>query len=355
MSNIKRAWLISDLHYGMRSNSLEWLDIQTKYFYEWFIPNVKKNIQPGDVLFILGDVFDNRQNTQLLIQDAVISLIEDLIKIFPKIYILVGNHDIYRKNSNDVTSLSCLKYIPNVHLIKEPELMTIQNKKVLMMPWRKDSNAEAETLQEYKNADYLFCHSEIYGVKLNSKVKYDKGNNIDIFKNYKHVYSGHIHFSQKIKHFRFVGNPYEMTRSDSGNQKGIFIVDFVNEKEYFISNEFSPNFIKLNITSLYNTTLKTIKEKFKDNFVDLYVSSAIITKYDVGKFLSILDSSARKIDLQIYEEDSDIDYDDEQEYENFDLFRMTDAYIKNKGYDQDVRKKILKEIRNIYDEHTILE
>lgn len=350
MIKIKRAWIISDLHFGMRSNSREWLDIQERYFYDWFIPMVNKYKIEGDVLFILGDVFDNRQNTQLYTQHIVIKLMEDLKKLFPEIYILVGNHDIFLKSSNEVTSLDCLKYIPDIKIFKEPELMDIQNKSVLMMPWRKDSEAEGETLDKYGGTDYLFCHSEIFGVKLNNKVRYDKGNNIDLFKKFRKVYSGHIHYSQKIKNFTFVGNPYEMTRSDSGNKKGIYVIDFVNDREIFLENDFSPKFLKVNITSLYEKTVEEVKEMFRDNFIDLYVSSSLISKYEIGKLFSLLDSSARKIDPQIYEEEDNINYDEEAEYETFDLFRLTDTYVKNKGYDESVKKRIIKEMKNLYEE-----
>jgi DNA repair exonuclease SbcCD nuclease subunit len=277
---MKRAWLVSDLHFGMRSNSMEWLDIQTDYFYNWFIPTVKKYVLKDDSLFILGDIFDNRQNVQLLVQHTVIKLMEDLSQIFPKIYILVGNHDIYRKHSNEVT-----------------------------------------------------------------------GNDIRIFEKFCKVYSGHIHYSQKLKNFTLIGNPYEMTRSDAGNKKGIYLIDFENDTELFIENTYSPKFMKLNITSIYDKKISDLKKMFDGNFIDLYVSSNIISKYDVGKLLSILDSSARRIEPQIYEEEDNMEYDNETEYKSFNLMDMTEIYIKNKGYEKETGEKIKKEIKNLLEEH----
>jgi DNA repair exonuclease SbcCD nuclease subunit len=348
---MKRAWLISDLHFGMRSNSMEWLDIQTDYFYNWFIPTVKKYVLKDDSLFILGDIFDNRQNVQLLVQHTVIKLMEDLSQIFPKIYILVGNHDIYRKHSNEVTSLDCLKYIPNITIFKKPFTEKIQGKTCFFVPWRKNKEHEFETYEKQKHADYVFCHSEVYGVKMNSKVKNDAGNDIKIFEKFGKVYSGHIHYSQKLKNFTLIGNPYEMTRSDAGNKKGIYLIDFENDTELFIENTYSPKFMKLNITSIYDKKISDLKKMFDGNFIDLYVSSNIISKYDVGKLLSILDSSARRIEPQIYEEEDNMEYDNETEYKSFNLMDMTEIYIKNKGYEKETGEKIKKEIKNLLEEH----
>ena len=38
----KRIWMVSDSHLGCRSNSVLWLKIIEDYFFEFFIPLVKK-------------------------------------------------------------------------------------------------------------------------------------------------------------------------------------------------------------------------------------------------------------------------------------------------------------------------
>ena len=59
---VKRVWILGDLHFGVRSNSVEWLNIQKDFFENVFIPNLKKHYKPGDVLVQVGDTFDNRQS-----------------------------------------------------------------------------------------------------------------------------------------------------------------------------------------------------------------------------------------------------------------------------------------------------
>ena len=63
----KRVFLISDTHFGIRSNSREWMDIIESYFYDFFIPLLKKEGRPGDIIVHCGDTFDSRQSLNLYI------------------------------------------------------------------------------------------------------------------------------------------------------------------------------------------------------------------------------------------------------------------------------------------------
>ena len=39
----KRIWMISDTHFGVRSNSREWMDIIEDYFFNYLIPLLKND------------------------------------------------------------------------------------------------------------------------------------------------------------------------------------------------------------------------------------------------------------------------------------------------------------------------
>ena len=51
--------LISDIHFGRYNSSEERQESMSKYFYEWFIPLVKRELakNPDAVLCCLGDVY----------------------------------------------------------------------------------------------------------------------------------------------------------------------------------------------------------------------------------------------------------------------------------------------------------
>ena len=44
----KRVWVLGDLHFGVRANSVEWLEIQKDFFERLFIPTLVKHVKPGD-------------------------------------------------------------------------------------------------------------------------------------------------------------------------------------------------------------------------------------------------------------------------------------------------------------------
>jgi hypothetical protein len=84
----------------------------------------------------------------------------------------------------------------------------------------------------------MFCHTETRGVQTSPSTKHlhEGGNEVGIFKRFKRVYSGHIHYRQDVENFVLVGNPYHMTRSDRDNQKGIFLLDLESGNHHFFEN-----------------------------------------------------------------------------------------------------------------------
>jgi len=127
--NAKRVWFITDTHLGIRNNSEEWINIHRNYFYEWFIPLIKKNYQEGDILMHLGDVYDSRQSLNLKVLNLGIAIFEDLSDIFKDgIHIICGNHDIFGRSTNEINSLKSLKWIPGVKIYEEPESIQIGDK-----------------------------------------------------------------------------------------------------------------------------------------------------------------------------------------------------------------------------------
>jgi DNA repair exonuclease SbcCD nuclease subunit len=348
----KRIIITSDWHFGIRSNNLDWFEIMKDYHESFFIPWLEENVQEGDVMYHLGDVFDNRQNVNLLIASYAIDLFERLSRIVP-IHIIVGNHDIYRKNTNEVTSVDILKHIPNITIHKEPIVHKYKEAKCLLMPWRRDKEHEQETLAEYKNVDYLFCHSEVKGVRTTSNphVKLEEGNDVNLFKRFKRVYSGHIHYAQRFSNVNFVGNPHHMTRSDRGNKKGIWLLDMETGTESFYENTRSPIFLKYKMSSILDETVETLQEKFSNNFIDLQVSSKFITSCNISTLINLLESHARKIELDIQEEEN-LDVEgfeiDENVSGEFDILNISKTYIDSTSYDEELKERLLKSIKSLY-------
>ena len=189
---VKRIWILGDMHLGVRSSSLEWLEMMKDFYDNQFIPTLLENYQEGDILVQVGDAFDNRQSINIRVLHYAVDLFERLGEILPT-YVIAGNHDIWAKKSNEVSSIDSLKWIPNVQVLKEPKTFNWGGKEVLLMPWRRDSEHEKETLEEYPNSNIVFCHSEVRGIKLNKKVDNFHGVEASSYDRFDAVFSGHIH------------------------------------------------------------------------------------------------------------------------------------------------------------------
>ena len=130
--NAKRIWLISDTHLGVRSNSREWMDIIEDYFRNFFIPLLEKEGKPGDVVVHCGDVFDSRQSINLYVLNKGISIFEDIAKIMP-IYMIIGNHDIFMKYTNEINSLKVFRNVENITVFEEPTHRMFSDKKMFFL------------------------------------------------------------------------------------------------------------------------------------------------------------------------------------------------------------------------------
>lgn len=350
---VKRVWILGDMHLGIRSNSNEWLEIQKNFYENQFIPTLLEHVKPGDILVQVGDAFDNRQSINLKVLSYAVNLFERLGEILP-VHIICGNHDIWAKKSNEITSIDSLKWIPNVQIYKDPELLKWHDKNVLMMPWRRDTEHESDTLAEYPTAEIVFCHSEVRGIYLNNKVKNMHGSDANTFSKYTAVYSGHIHYRQTKGALRMVGTPYELTRSDSGNTKGFDMVDLETMEETFFENRLSPKFVKFNLTTLYNTTLGDFKQHIDNNFVDLFVPSKIATHASLSALINRVQRVAKKLEPNIYQEQDIIDKDlhdmeeIEGEFKSYNILHLFDSYVDALSHDKEMKQKIKDELKNVY-------
>jgi DNA repair exonuclease SbcCD nuclease subunit len=350
----KRVWFITDTHLGVRNNSNEWIDSIREYFFDWFFPLVRKNYQPGDVLFHLGDFFDSRQSINLKVLNLGIEVAEELSAIFKDgVYIIVGNHDIWGKTSNEVNSLKSIKWIPGINILEEPLSMRILDKSFLLMPWRKDHEAESEFLESSAPHDVLCCHADIRGLKFNKFTRVETGASLDEFEKFRRVYSGHIHYAQKAGNINMLGSPYEITRSDMDNVKGITLLNVEDLKETFFVNDFSPKFKRLYFNDILESTQEDLEPIFRNNFVDIMIDPVMSLKAPLNILTDILQSQ-RSLKFHPYDPNQAnslsqqiIDIEGRQ----FNVLDFIKEYIENLEQDQDIKDKMYQSLVKL---HTIV-
>lgn len=275
---MSKILIIGDTHLGLGyPNSVDkWFKVHREYFEDFLLPLVQKELTKDDIIVHCGDLFDNRSVVPINILNYAQDLLEKLSKIC-HIHILIGNHDLYTKSTNDVNTVKLYKYIPNITVYEEPTKIDFFGKSILMLPWVEKKKDQVEILKRFSGCDYLFCHSDLNGAKMHlTSVAHKNADKIDVdeFSGYKNVYSGHIHILQVTKNFTFVGNNFEMDRNDTDNQKGIFIIDTILDEERFVPNNISPRYKKIYIrTESDIDSLESISTK---NYNDLYISNSLL-------------------------------------------------------------------------------
>ena len=349
--NAKRVWFITDTHLGVRNNSNEWIEYIHDYFFNWFFPLIRENWRPGDVLMHLGDYYDSRQSVNLKVLNMGVEIAEEFAKLFPDgVYFIIGNHDIWGKSSNDINSLKSIKWIPGIKILEEPETINLSGKTFFMMPWRKDHEEEEQTLEQADPHDYLCCHTDIRGLKFNRSVQVEEGPSQDKFKKFSRVYSGHIHYAQEVDNIKMLGSPYEITRSDMGNTKGITLLNLETGMETFFENLYSPKFKKLYFSQILDSTPSELDEIFRNNFVDIMIDPKMALKAPLNiltetvqsqkrlKFHPYDPDQANSLSVQIMETDG----------RQFNVIDFISEYVSSLDYDLDTQSRIRKSLNKLH-------
>jgi len=292
----KRIFLLSDLHFGVRANSLEWLTNQESFFRNLYIPYLKKNVKKGDILFILGDWFDNRQLLDIYVMNSSIDIVLDLAEILP-IYFITGNHDIYKKYDTDVNSIVAFKYIPNVFVYEKPIIVTNKETKILLLPWIGNGETEENYVRANK-FDYIFAHADMNGFKYdNGREIKNTSANFTKFRSIKKLFSGHIHKRQEQGNFIYIGSPYHTKRSDIGNGKGIYLFKPSENSFEFTPNEFSPIFQRVLLEGILELSLSDTIKLLNNNYTDIIVPDKYVHLFNLTKFIDVLkDCNYKKIE-----------------------------------------------------------
>ena len=112
---MSKILLIGDTHLGLGyPNSVDkWFKVHQEYFQDFLLPLLKKELTKDDIIVHLGDLFDNRSVIPINILNYAQNILEEMAQICP-VHVIIGNHDLYTKSTNDVNTVKLYKYIPNI-------------------------------------------------------------------------------------------------------------------------------------------------------------------------------------------------------------------------------------------------
>ena len=281
--------LIGDCHFGIRSNSIMWLDKQITFFKEQ-IYDIIQNENIDRVVF-LGDLTDVRYSIEQQVGIELKILIRDMLETFKdKEFVMVaGNHD-YFSHLEEFAMYNSYELIFGDEFIRcHPNLKIVSNEPYfsddgsLFLPWYWTENTDHfdEMLYMYDmkhTVNAIFCHADLScwpGARIASLYG-------------KPVYSGHIHFiyDDKIGNLHNIGAAFSFTFNDIDQDRYVYIIDDTFEITKKIKNTSSYKFISLVNEQIFSAD----DEMFRDAYVRLCISNNLKDKaryVDQIKYLRI--------------------------------------------------------------------
>ena len=298
--------IITDTHFGARNDNNNFNEYFYKFYEEQFFPYLKEhNIK--DCMH-LGDIMDRRKYVSYRIaKDFRERFILPFSQLGVNLHVLVGNHDTYFKNTNEVNSVEELigNRYNNIKIYPEAEEVTFDGLNVLFLPWINATN-HASTMSAIEKSKSEMCmgHLEIAGFEMMKGMKNEHGINKSVFTKFDTVFSGHFHHKSDDGHIYYLGSPYEFYWNDCDDRKGFHIFDTESRSLDRIIN---PRTIHKKI--YYDDTQNDYKSHDLEQYKDNYVKVIVVNKKDLYQFDQFTERllKADSHEVKIIEDFSDLD------------------------------------------------
>lgn len=239
--------IFSDLHCHCHKRRNERLEDCLKVLDWVFDVAEERNIE--NILFG-GDLFHDRQKIEVYTYQRTFETLEKRLRDNKfKLYLLLGNHDIWFNDNTSISSVVPLSALPGVRIVSTPERITIAGHNWDFIPFTLNPVATLEELKEKPGKpEFALGHISIDGAILHGTqhsdvaVEHD-GDMVSIsvalFDHYKQTFLGHYHAEQRVSSkVEYVGSPLQLSFGEAFQEKHIIAFDGVNKT--YIENTFSP-------------------------------------------------------------------------------------------------------------------
>jgi DNA repair exonuclease SbcCD nuclease subunit len=336
---------LNDTHFGIRGDSQIFFDYSMKFFDEVLFPYLDEN--NIKTIIHAGDLMDRRKfvNFNILhqIRERFITKLHDRNINF---HCILGNHDVYYKNTNRVNSIKEL-FGDDITIYDTPTVVDFDGLKLALLPWVNKENYD-NSLKFIKTASapILVGHLELDGYEVLRGIKHQGGMNSSLFDRYEKVFSGHFHCKQSRHNVYYLGTQYQMTFSDIAETKGFHVFNTEDRNIDFIKNPHNMfHVLRYDDNDGPHKVTNMNFEYLENCYVKLYI--------DCRKHPNSFDQFLEKMysfnpaDVNIIENFDDSDPNDK---ELVDLGQDTITLINNEInsseeiYDKDKMKKIIKDL-----------
>lgn len=298
-----KVLIFSDIHIHPHKKSIERLNDCIKTL-DWVFKNAEEN-SIENIIF-LGDLFHDRQKIDVLTYQKTFEIFEKhLNKNKFKVYLLLGNHDLWHYQRWDVSSVNPLRNLSGVTVINEPCVKHLSKDYLFgFLPYTHDPIEDLKKIEkDWKKIcketganppKVLGGHIAVDGAVWNIKhgthaevaIEHD-GDMVkvgpSIFNNWNRVFLGHYHAEQKLSNtVEYVGSPLQLSFGEAFQNKHIALYDFEEDKCNYIENDFSPkhfiineddlddydlegNFIRLEVKDMSSSSMLDVRKNLLEN------------------------------------------------------------------------------------------
>jgi len=338
--------LLNDTHFGVKNGSDIFLAYTEKFFDKVFFPYcVENNISH---IIHLGDYFDNRKFLNIkVLRHNYETFISKLYENNISMDVILGNHDVYWKNTNKLNSVSqILNQYKIITIHEKPCEKTFDSLSIGFLPWIADDNYD-ESLEFINNssAPIIVSHLELNGFKMmKGNIISSHGMDHKIFDRYEMVLSGHYHTKSERDNIYYLGTQYELTWADAGDLKYFHILDTETRHLEKIENPY-----KLFQRIYYDED--NIPALDKTHIDGTYVKVIVTNKKDYYKFDKWLDTlhTHKPFDVKIVESFDELTSDnvDDDNIKIANTPSLINSYVDSIETDLDV-ELLKKQLQALY-------
>ena len=346
--------IITDTHFGARNDNLNFNDYFYKFYDNVFFPVLKER---GITTCVhMGDVVDRRKFISYRIaSDFRKRFINKFQELGIDLHIIIGNHDTYYKNTNEVNSMEELVGSDRFKIYTEPKIVEFDDIPILFVPWINVNNYDKSVkLLNTAKSDIIMGHLGIAGFEMHrGQVSLD-GHKKEMFRRFDTVFSGHFHHKSDDGQIYYLGTPYQITWSDYDDPKGFHIFDTETRELERIINPYIL-FRKI----YYDDTQEDYNNHDITQYENQYVKLIVVNKKDLYEFDKFVDRllMADAYEVKIIEDFSELDasnVSDDIVENTEDTMTLLEKYIDE--LDVTLNKDRLKNtMRNLYIEAQDLE
>ena len=267
--------LFTDTHFGIKQNSITWLNSQLDFIKNELIPYCKsqKNVR----LIHLGDVFDSRSTISTYVASKVIEVFKELRNNVDEFIIIGGNHDYYSPNSDTVNTIDLILSNLDITIVTKDYLILDDD---MFIPWytwveHMNGNIDIQKIINKNRVNRVYTHADIV-------YNYHKLIGVDVFSGH-----NHIPYINKDKRTYNLGSCYSLDFADSNSSRGFYVIK--NDNISFIANKSSICFWRLYNDQILDYKAKNIKQ---NDYIELYISQLNMAE---SQYSSVINDITKKL------------------------------------------------------------